>query len=246
MSDSNSWALSDGQSGIGEDEIHVWRAGLDCGEEALLHFETTLAADEKARADRFIFRPDRDSFVAARGILRALLGKYVNRSPAELEFGYHPKGKPLLGKQFDRQIQFNISHSHGFALFAFAHRRQLGVDVELVRPDFGGDEIAKRYFSPEESNELRALPPAQRAEGFFRCWTLKEAYVKARGEGLNIPLDSFHVSFTPGHPEHLKSADASRWSLRSLEPDSRYVGALVAEGSGWQPRYWEWKQSRIL
>jgi 4'-phosphopantetheinyl transferase len=241
MSDSHRWALSRGQSGLGENEIQVWRASLDCEETAVRRFEAILAPEERARADRFVFPSDRNRFMVARGILRELLGKYVNRSPAELEFDYHPKGKPFLGRQFDSPIQFNISHSHGLALLAFASGSQLGIDVELIRPDFAGEEIAERFFSGEEVRDLRALPQARRAEGFFRCWTLKEAYVKARGEGLNIPLDSFHVCFTPGQPERLKSADSSRWSLRSLDPDPRYAGALVVEGAGRQPSYWEWK-----
>jgi 4'-phosphopantetheinyl transferase len=241
MSDSHGWPLSRGQSGLGEKEIQVWRAWLDCGETALRRFEAILAPEERARAGRYIFPSDRNRFIAARGILRELLGKYLNRSPAELEFHYHPQGKPFLGRQFHSPIQFNISHSHGLALLAFTPGPQLGVDVELVRPDFAGDEIAERFFSREEVRELKALPPALRAQGFFRCWTLKEAYVKARGEGLNIPLDSFHVCFTPGQPERLKSDDTARWSLRSLDPDPGYAGALVVEGPAGEPSYWEWK-----
>jgi 4'-phosphopantetheinyl transferase len=243
MSDFNSWALNPGPLELAENEIHIWRAYLDCGDTALRHFETTLASDETARADRFIFQPDRNKFIAARGILRDLLGKYLKRSPADLDFDYQPEGKPFLRKPSDQSLQFNVSHAHGLAVFSFARRRELGVDVELVRPDFAGDEIATRFFSAGEVAELRALPSSLRTEGFFLCWTLKEAYVKARGGGLNIPLNSFHVSFTPGQPERLRSQDSSRWSVCSFRPDPRYVGALVAEGAAWQPRYWDWKLS---
>jgi 4'-phosphopantetheinyl transferase len=241
MSDFNPWAPGPELPALGENEIHLWRANLDCGDPALHQFEATLAPDEKARANRFVFQTDRNSFAAARGILRELLGRYLNHTPSELEFDYHPEGKPYLRRPFDQSLQFNISHSHGLALFSFARGRELGVDVELVRPDFSGDEIAIRFFSPDEIAELRALPSSLRAEGFFLCWTLKEAYVKARRGGLSIPLDSFHVSFTPGQPERLRSQDSSRWSLCSFRPDPRYVGALVAEGPDWLPRYWEWK-----
>jgi len=242
MSGSNSWALNTEHPVLGASEIHVWRAYLDCEESVLRQFEATLAADEKDRASRFHFQRDRNSFIAARGVLRELLGRYLNRSPAQLEFCYSPLGKPALRREpLEGSVQFNVSHSHGLALFSFAIERQLGVDVELIRPDFGGEEIAERYFSPREIMELRALPSSLRAEGFFLCWTRKEAYVKARGEGLHIPLDSFHVSLTPGHPARLQSEDSSRWILRSLCPDPRYTGALVGEGSEWQLRHWDWK-----
>jgi 4'-phosphopantetheinyl transferase len=201
--------------------------------------ESTLAPDEKERARRFVHRQDREDFMAARGILRELLGRYTGREAAEVEFEYGARGKPSLRE--GRTVQFNISHSHGMALLAFSAERSLGVDVELIREDFGGEEIAARYFSGREIQELRALPASLRAEGFFQCWTRKEAYIKARGEGMQIPLDSFSVSLTPGQPERLESADSEHWSLRALRPDARYVGAVVGEGSGWELRCGEWK-----
>jgi 4'-phosphopantetheinyl transferase len=113
--------------------------------------------------------------------------------------------------------------------------------VEFIRPEFAADEIVERYFSPQEVMELRGLSPTLRVEAFFLCWTRKEAYIKARGEGLNIPLTSFHVSLTPGQPEQLESTDSFDWSLHSFRPGARYVGALVGEGKGWRPRHWDWK-----
>jgi len=242
MSEFNCWALSPERLELKEDEIHVWRADLDCDETTLRQFEATLSSDEKARANRFVFQRDRDAFIAARGVLRELLGRYMNSAPADLEFDYAPQGKPALRTGLSqRSVQFNVSHSHGVALLAVAVRRQLGVDVELVRPNVAGEEIAERYFSPQEVMELRRLPPSLQDEGFFLCWTRKEAYVKARGEGLHVPLKSFRVSLTPGKPERLQAADDIHWTLRSLRPGSRYVGALVGEGRGWQLRYWDWK-----
>jgi 4'-phosphopantetheinyl transferase len=242
MADHNSWAPNSGQLELEEREVHVWRVDLDCEEMGLHRFEETLAADEKARADRFVFRQDRTRYVAARGALRELLGRYLNRSPAEVEFDYNSKGKPSLRAKINKHsVQFNISHSHGLALLAFSLGRDLGVDVEFIRPEFPADEIAQRYFSPQEVMELRALPPLLRTEGFYLCWTRKEAYIKATGEGLHIPLDSFHVSLTPGQPERLESADSSRWSMRSLYPYAHYVGALVTEGQDLWLRQWTWK-----
>jgi 4'-phosphopantetheinyl transferase len=208
----------------------------------LPRFEAALAADEKARAQRFIFQPDRNSYIVARGVLRELLGKYLNRGPSEIEFDYGAQGKPALRSGWSQSgVQFNVSHSHGTVLFAFAVARQVGVDVELVRPDFAGEKIAERFFSPQEVRELRSLPAAVQDEGFFLCWTRKEAYIKARGEGLQIPLKSFHVSLTPSKPARLQANDSSRWSLRSLRLEGRYVGALVGEGKGWKLRGFKWR-----
>jgi 4'-phosphopantetheinyl transferase len=127
------------------------------------------------------------------------------------------------------------------ALLAFALGRNLGIDVEFIRPEFPADEIAQRYFSPKEVMELRTLPPSLRAEGFYLCWTRKEAYIKATGEGLHVPLESFNVSLTPGRPERLESTDSGRWSMRSLYPDPFYAGALVAEGQQLRLRQWGWE-----
>jgi 4'-phosphopantetheinyl transferase len=241
-SDFDSWEPSLDRLVLPDGEVHVWRASLDCGESVLHRFEATLAADERNRAQRFVFQPDRNSYIAARGVLRELLGRYLNRGPSELEFDYGAQGKPALrGGSSPNSVQFNVSHSHGVALFAFAVGRQVGVDVELVRPDFAGEKIAERFFSSQEVRELRSLPAAVQDEGFFLCWTRKEAYIKARGEGLQIPLKSFHVSLTPGKTSRLQADDSSRWSLRSLRLGGQYVGAVVAEGKDWQLRGWEWR-----
>ncbi len=242
MSDFNSWDLNPERLSLEADEVHLWRAHLDCNETVLGQLEATLASDEMARADRFVFRRHRNEFIATRGILRELLGRYIHRAAAHLEFDYGAQGKPALRPESSQEsVQFNVSHSHGVALLAFALGRHVGVDVELVRPDFAGEKIAERFFSPQEVMELRRLPPALQDEGFFLCWTRKEAYIKARSEGLQVPLKSFHVSLTPGKPELLQATDSSRWSLRSLRPDPRYVGAVVGEGKDWHLRGWEWR-----
>jgi 4'-phosphopantetheinyl transferase len=240
MFDASLWSANPGQLALGPDEIHVWRAYLDFEPASLRRFEITLSTDEKARAERFHFPRDRNAFVATRGILRELLGRYAGRAPSELVFDYGERGKPSLRGAPSQPIQFNVSCSQGLALLAFAIGRSVGIDVELIRPSFAGVEIAERYFAQQEIEELRALPPSLLAEGFFHCWARKEAYVKARGEGLQIPLRSFRVSLTPGQPERLESADCARWSLHSITPDANYVGALVVEGKEPLIRYWDW------
>jgi 4'-phosphopantetheinyl transferase len=242
MPEANLWVEGPRKVDLEDGEIHVWRARLDCDASLLPHFEATLSSDEMSRAERFHFSRDRNGYITGRGILRELLARYLGRSPAELEFCYGPWGKPFLRQENQtRSVQFNVSHSQGWALLAFAVGRNLGVDVEFVRADVAADEMAERYFSTQEIAELKALPQTMRAEGFFLCWTRKEAYIKARGEGLQIPFDSFHVSFTPGEPERLQSLDSFRWSLCPLSPDPRYAGALVVEGNDWQLRCWDWK-----
>jgi 4'-phosphopantetheinyl transferase len=242
MADPNFWVPNSTRVELEDREIHVWRAELDSEGLALHRFEETLAPDEKARANRFVFRQDRNRYVAARGVLRELVGRYLNRSPEAVEFDYNSKGKPSLRAESNKgSVQFNVSHSHGLVLLAFALGYNLGIDVEFVRPEVPTDEIAERYFSPQEVIELRALPLSMRTEGFYLCWTRKEAYIKARGEGLYIPLESFNVSLTPGQPERLESADSRRWSMQSLYPYPSYVGALVAEGQNLRLRQWSWK-----
>lgn len=237
------------RSPLAPGEIHIWRASQTVEPAVLARLHAPLDADEKARAERFVFQRDRDRFIAAHGILRELLAGYIGCAPAGIGFDYGPQGKPSLRptdstasrtadatSRFDRartvsRVRFNMSHSQGLAAFAFALDRELGIDVELIRADFGGEDIAKRYFSRDEVAELMSLPPEMRAEAFFLCWSRKEAYIKARGQGLQIPLTSFSVSLTPGAPERLRADDASRWELRSFQPHEDYAGALIAEAA---------------
>lgn len=241
MSDSVIWSAPSKDLALPEDEIHIWRANLDLRPEVLNRLKATLDNVEQSRAARFHFLHDRDHFIACRGILRELLGEYLGSSPFSIEFCYGAYGKPAhLPEESQSPIRFNISHSHGFAVLAFARSREIGIDLEPICPEFAGEEIAERYFSTRELAELRALPAARRPEGFFLCWTRKEAYVKARGLGLQVPLDSFSVTLTPNEPEILQSADSLRWTLRSFEPAPNFRAAIVGEGRDWQPRYYNW------
>jgi len=236
------WSNPPGEPHLEKENIHVWRASLDCEAAVLRRLETTLAPDEKSRAARFIFARDRNHFIAARGILRTLLGAYLQRSAADVGFLYGPQNKPAIHSgSAEPPIHFNLSHSHGLAIYAFAQRREVGIDLEMIQPAFAGEEIAERFFSSQELAELRSLPPQLRADGFFLCWTRKEAYMKARGTGMGIPLDSFDVSLSPGKPAELRSTDSDRWSMQSLQPAHGYAGAVVAEGKDWGLRLWDWR-----
>ena len=218
-------------------EVHLWQARLDDRlSEDLKHL---LSADEISRADRFHFVKDRNHFTAARGLLRTLLSAYLGSNADKLRFSYAEKGKPSLEDRPPCAINFNLAHSHGMAIYAFAHDREVGVDLEYIREDVTGNEIAERFFSPREIETLRAVPAELKKEAFFNCWTRKEAYIKARGEGLSMPLDEFDVSLAPGEPaalllNHKEPAEVTRWSMRSLAVPSGYVAALVVEGDNWQ------------
>jgi 4'-phosphopantetheinyl transferase len=218
-------------------EVHLWQASLD--KRLADSVERHLSADEISRADRFHFAKDRIHFVAARGLLRTLLSAYLGVNSDKLKFSYAEKGKPALQESHQSAINFNLAHSHGMAVYAFSHCREIGVDLEYMREDVANEDIAERFFSGREIKMLAAVPVELRKQAFFNCWTRKEAYIKARGEGLSMPLDEFDVSLEPGEPaallaNHKEPAEVSRWSMRSISVPSDYVAALCVEGSGWR------------
>jgi 4'-phosphopantetheinyl transferase len=227
------------------DEVHVWRAPLDCDASALEVFHATLDDDERARALRFRFDRDRAWFVAARGILRDILSRYLRHPASLIQFTYNEYGKPeLVGDA--GSLRFNVSHSGGAALYAFARGREVGVDVELLRDDFASVEVAGRFFSAAEIRTLSLQQPHLLTRSFFNCWTRKEAYIKALGEGLSHPLDCFAVSLAPGEPARLISTDrdpseAADWSIIDLQPFEGYAAALAVKGSSPRLRCWDWR-----
>jgi 4'-phosphopantetheinyl transferase len=218
-------------------EVHVWWASVDETAPPLEELASTLSTDEQERAARFVFDRHRRRFQAARGLLRAILSRYTGRPPGALRFEYGAKGKPSLVDGGD--LRFNVSHSDGMAAYALTRGREIGVDIERIRPLDDPDVIARHFFSAPEQEALRALAPGRKLEGFYTCWTRKEAYVKARGEGLGHPLDRFAVALTPPGPVCLLAAggadeyDVGRWSLFGLAQHGDYVAALGVEGHGW-------------
>jgi 4'-phosphopantetheinyl transferase len=230
-----------------EEEVHVWCASLDPKPGDLGRLWRTLSPDERERADRFQFEANRHDYVVARGLLRSILGRYLRRAPGELRFSYSPYGKPALAPGLKNGgLCFNVSHSGRLALYAIARNRRVGVDIERLRHDVDTNRLAEQFFSRHEVAALRATPSALRQELFFACWTRKEAFIKARGEGLSLALDSFDVSLAPGEPAALLATrgdheDASRWALRELAPHPNYAAALAVEGHGWQLRCWRWE-----
>jgi 4'-phosphopantetheinyl transferase len=231
---------------LSEKEVHVWRADLAINEYFQSAFLELLSPDEKNRAGKFRFPEDRRNFIAARAILRLLLGKYLARGAAEISFHYSKFGKPGIAD--DNSFQFNISHSQNMALFAFTKKFDIGVDIEFVNPDIEVKDIAANFFSANEIMNLLALPEEQQALGFFNCWTRKEAFIKAVGEGLSFPLDKFEVSLEPGKPAKLLATDwdreaVSKWSLYSISPGVNFVGCLAMEGFVNDVICWNWQMS---
>ena len=222
--------------------VDVWRIFLDLSADSVELKESTLSANERERASRFHFPKDSDRFIAAHGSLREILARYLHRKPAQLTFSVDQQGKPAL---VDSKLEFNLSHSSDFALLAVTRERNIGVDVERIRTDMELENIAIHNFSKIEISELMALPLEQRIAGFFNCWTRKEAYIKAHGLGLSLPLDSFDVSLIPDQPANLRATrpnpqEAVRWTMRSLDVAPNYAGALAVEGLGLVFRLWDW------
>ena len=228
------------------DEVHVWRASLRPAEHALARLEAHLSSDERARAARFRFPEHRTAFVAGRGVQREILSRYAGLPPHALVYSETKHGKQsLAGAAAAAGIRYNVSNSGDLALFAITLGREIGVDLERLKPMPDGIDIANRFFSAPENEIFAALDISVRDQAFFNCWTRKEAYITAVGEGLSMPLDCFDVAFAPGEPARLlrtrgDEAEAARWTMRELDPGPGYVGALAVEGDGWRPVLFDW------
>jgi 4'-phosphopantetheinyl transferase len=233
--------LQSGGFQLSVDEVHIWHALLE--ERLTDRLQIVLSEDERARADRFHFKRDRNHFIVARGLLRTILASYLKVKPIDLMFRYGEKGKPtLMDESGDKSVKFNLAHSQGIALFAFSRNREIGVDLEFIRDDLAGEDVAERFFSQTEVTALKEISPEKRTQAFFNCWTRKEAYIKACGEGLSMPLNEFDVSLVPGDAAallktHRDPKEALRWSMQSIPVETGYVAALVVEGSDVRPRH---------
>jgi 4'-phosphopantetheinyl transferase len=241
-SEAGKWSAPPESLSLATGEVHVWRVELDQPEHLLEKFRNTLEEHELHRASRFHFEKHRRHFIVGRGALRQLLARYLDTKPERLRLSYGAYGKPALtGEHENSRLRFNMSHSHGVALFAFAEDRELGVDVEHIRADFATADIARRFFSRREVESFNALPDCHQVTAFFKCWSRKEAFIKVIGLGLSQPLDQFDVTLVPHEPAALlwvSGDDASRWSLYDLEVGDDYAGALAVEGQVSRIRCW--------
>lgn len=231
---------------MGPHQVDIWRVSLDHYPDSAGWAASTLSTDEAERAARFHFEADRHRFIIAHACLRDILSRYLRCEPGKIEFSANDHGKPFLLSN-NNEMNFNLSHSGAYILIAVARERNVGVDVERFRLDLEHEKIARRFFSQRENDEFSTIPPEGKVIAFFNCWTRKEAYIKAHGLGLSLPLDSFDVSFSPNEPTLLRATrpntnEASKWTLLSLDVHPDYAGALAAEGTGLDFRSWDWKR----
>lgn len=231
-----------------DNDVHLWCSSLLLNSRALNRLKLTLSADELERANRFHFRNHQCSFIVGRGILRSIIADYLQTRPKEIRFRYNAHGKPSIADVSSHsEINFNLSHSHGLAVYAFTRRREIGIDIERLRSNLSFQKIAKRFFTTEEFENLNSLPHDEYIDGFFGLWTQKEAYIKAMGTGLSIPLNRFSVTVKKDQTVRvneirIKSNEEGSWSILSLKPKRGYVGALAVEGKSLTIKHWTWSE----
>jgi 4'-phosphopantetheinyl transferase len=227
-------------------ELHVWAIPLDLSESEVSESSHALSEDELLRAARFHFDLHRRRYIAGRFALRRILAAYVGARASEVEFFYGPQGKPHLARP-DSDVQFNFSNSEGQAICALMRCTEIGADLEMVRDISDYETIAKHFFSPGETEALLSLPPNSRQVAFVNCWTRKEAFLKALGSGLALPLDSFEVSLRPGDPARLLSvggncAESTGWTLISMSPLPNFVASVAVREQPQLVRTWTYQK----
>ena len=223
------WQIVPEQLVLADTAVHVHRLPLT---QEFSPFYNLLAPDERIRAARFVRAEDRRRYAVARGALRILIGRYEHIPPQQVQFVHNDFGKPLLFHKAD--LHFNVSHSQELALLAFARGCLIGVDIEFRRPLTDAQDIAQHHFSASEYDIFRQLPETQKQEAFFNCWTRKEAFIKAIGEGLTHPLNTFDVTFLPGDEARflrMEGQNINDWQLHVLNPHSDFAAALAVARS---------------
>ncbi len=242
------WHIPPSNLHLEHNVVHVWLAHLVQEPLTIGNLYSLLSEDEQVRAAKFYFERDRQRYIIAHGILHILLGRYLGCDPHAIRFRTNNYGKPSLDlTQHEHSLRFNLSHSHEMALLAFAYDRELGVDIEYMRDIEDYDRLARVSFSPNERQVLRELDNDEKRQGFYNCWTRKEAYIKARGMGLSLPLNLFDVSLLSGEPAQLLASredarEVERWSMRDLSPAPDYAGALCVEDDGWKLSCYVWSE----
>jgi 4'-phosphopantetheinyl transferase len=227
-----------------EDEVHVWKLDLRLPAKGLARLKSLLSRDELGRMEELSHPLHRSRSIAARGRLRELMASYTDQAPAEIEFEYGNYGKPYLKSAGPSSgVSFNLSHSKDVVLLAITRRREVGVDIEYIKPGRNYLAVAQFYFSERERSQLAALPERARQEAFFHGWARKEAFIKALGLGLAFPLDDFSVSV---HPEAAgllevrgEQQAAARWQVIKLQVDGPFTAALAVEAGISDVRFFE-------
>jgi len=222
------------------DDIHIWSVSLEQSLECREILSLTLSLEEHQRARKFYFEKDRIHYIVGRGLLRKLLGRYLGLDPSALEFEYGLHGKPLLATRFsDKIIEFNLSHSKDRAIYIFNWDQPIGVDIEYSQPLKDMDDFALQFFTSNECKLIHSLPKEQKPESFYKIWTCKEAFLKANGSGLTVPINQVEVAIHPNGTASLASiggdqSQAENWRLELFSPSYGYQSALAIEKHGGQ------------
>ena len=230
---------------LSEKHIDIWRTSLDLPQRQIDEYKSLLAPDEIERADRFKVKRKYREYLISRGLLRRVLGHALRIDPAGLEFEYSEHDKPFLDLiHKGRPVTFNVSHTHEQTLIAVTLEHALGIDIEHVRHDVQFRQLARRFFSAQEARELETYTEAGIPRAFFACWTRKEAFVKALGDGISFGLNEFSVAVDPFADDvalttHWDPEEAGNWSLTNIRTDPDYIAALAVAGQGFKIRYWE-------
>jgi 4'-phosphopantetheinyl transferase len=240
------WLPPAGDISLGDADVHIWMASIELPDATISRLSAFLSKDELERAARFLHDRHRNKYIAGRAMMRDVISRYVDDGPEDIAFAYLSHGKPeLSGELRNSGIEFNLSHSGEVALCAVARNSAVGVDVEHIRELRDMQGLANRFFSSSEAEQLAREQEDQQLASFFRCWTRKEAYVKAIGQGITCPLDSFAVSLTADAPTRLLHIDqdstiAAAWTMVTIIPAQQYVGALATTGKVETVHSWVW------
>jgi len=245
------WTLPPDNYALPADAVHIWRGYTGWPATAIEDLKQTLSSDEQERAAKFYFDADRRRFLIGRGMLRILVGHCLDTPASRIVFDYSEAGKPTVAAAGQPPLQFNVSHSGEIVLIALTRGRAVGIDVERVRTDIPIDQIAAGFLSTNERNDLSTLAVDMQCDAFFACWTRKEAYLKASGAGLTLPLDQFDVAFLPGDQPRLLAtrhdiAEATRWILREVDVGHGYKAALAVEGLDCILKCWDWPAHDLI
>jgi len=228
---------------LSSQSIHIWTVNVDFeNSEKIRYYSQFLSPDELKKANNFRFNKDRYCAITARYVLRMLSSKYLNIDIKDIEFSYGDKGKPKYN--FETSLQFNISHSEAMILLGFVHNNDLGVDIEFIKPNFDPIEIAEHFFSLQEIEELKQREKSDLDNAFFRCWTRKEALIKATGDGLSFPLHKFSVSMDRDDKAEILNMswneDPKSWMMYSFKPKQDYIAAITLKSPTLKVKSFNW------
>lgn len=225
------WKTSPKTLELSDSKIDVWSVNINNYTNKLFDYWELLSSSEKEKADRFRFEKDKNCYVIARGLLRILLSRYLNIKSQKINFRYAEKGKPYL--EHPSNIKFNLSHSKNYIVLAFTKNIELGIDVEYAKNNLEILQVAESFFSKQEIKALKSVQSIYRLSAFYNCWTRKEAFIKATGDGLSFPLNQFTVSLESSESAELietlwDNKEKDLWSLETFTPQKDYIGAVAS------------------